>query len=85
MIFPCDRCGLCCKHLEEIPQLADFDSGDGRCIHLLDNNLCDIYEERPDICNVSKMYKQSFSKLMSEEDFIKMNVEGCTEIKKKYL
>ena len=39
MIFPCDRCGLCCKHLELIPDLKYLDKGNGRCIHLLDNNL----------------------------------------------
>lgn len=84
MIFPCNRCGLCCRHLEQIPQLANFDSGNGRCIHLLDNNLCGIYEERPDICNVSKMYEQVYVEFMSETDYIKMNIDGCSEIKKKY-
>ena len=43
MIFPCDKCGICCNHINEIPELHSFDSGNGRCIHLLDNNLCAIY------------------------------------------
>ena len=46
MMFECDKCGICCKHIDSIPQLKDFDSGNGRCIHLLDNNLCEIYFER---------------------------------------
>ena len=57
MIFPCNQCGLCCKHLECIPELKEFDSGNGKCVHLMDNNLCEIYDTRPDICNVSKMYQ----------------------------
>lgn len=84
MIFPCEKCGLCCRHLEFIPQLQNFNSGDGRCVHLLDNNLCAIYERRPDICNVSKMYEQQFSNQMSESDYIKMNLEGCKLLQAKY-
>ena len=59
-MFECDKCGICCKHIDSIPQLKDFDSGNGRCIHLLDNNLCEIYFERPDICNVERMYEIYF-------------------------
>lgn len=85
MIFPCEQCGLCCKHLEMIPQLKEFDSGDGRCIHLMDNNLCAIYENRPDICNVSKMYELVFCKQMSEDEYIKINLAGCRAIKENFL
>lgn len=83
MIFPCEKCGLCCKHIDLIPQLKDFDSGDGRCIHLMDNNLCEIYDKRPDICNVRKMYELSYSKQMSEDDYIRLNIAGCKSLKKK--
>lgn len=85
MIFICDMCGLCCKHLEEIPQLKEFDSGNGRCIYLRDDNRCAIYENRPDICNVKKMYELYYKDLMDEDDYIKKNIEGCEELKKKYL
>ena len=56
MTFECDRCGICCQHIDSIPQLKQFDSGNGRCVHLLENNLCEIYLDRPEICNVDKMY-----------------------------
>lgn len=85
MIFPCDRCGLCCKHLELILDLKYLDKGNGRCIHLLDNNLCGVYEERPDLCNVSKMYDLQFCSYMSEEEYIQSNIEGCRSIKEKYI
>lgn len=77
MIFPCERCGKCCRHLERIPQLKEFDLGNGTCVHLQKNNLCAIYEKRPDICNVEKMYKLLYSDCMSEEEYIKHNIEGC--------
>lgn len=81
MIFPCDKCGTCCKHIDLIPQLNEYDNGKGRCIHLMTNNLCDIYENRPDICNIEKMYELNYSKYMTEEEYVKLNVEGCREIK----
>ncbi|MBE5909086.1 MAG: YkgJ family cysteine cluster protein [Lachnospiraceae bacterium] len=84
MIFPCDRCGICCQHIDVIPELEAFDSGTGRCIHLLDNNLCGIYETRPDICNVEAMYKKVYSLKMSEDDYIRLNTEGCGELKRIY-
>lgn len=84
MIFPCDRCGLCCRHLEQIPQLKDFDSGDGKCVHLLDNNECLIYNNRPNICNVSKMFELYFKNHMTEEEYIAINMDGCIKIKTKY-
>ena len=56
MKFLCSQCGACCrkagawngaKHGLPIKE-------DGSCGHLK-NNLCSIYENRPDICNAEKM------------------------------
>ncbi len=84
MIFPCDKCGICCKHISEIPELHLFDTGNGRCIHLLENNLCEIYDTRPDICCVETMYRKKYCSEMSEHEFVKLNIEGCNELKRKY-
>lgn len=84
MRFECDRCGICCKHIDSIPQLKEFDSGNGRCIHLLDNNLCSIYADRPDICNVEKMYEKHFKDSISKEEYICKNMAGCNELKSKF-
>ncbi len=61
-----------------------FDFGNGRCIHLLENNLCDIYDSRPDICNVKVMFDKLFCYQMSKEEYIRMNIEGCNELKKRF-
>ena len=82
MDFQCDKCGICCKMLTGIPQLAAFDRGDGVCIHLKDN-LCSIYESRPDICNVKKMYTL-FKELMSEEEYCKMMHDSCIVLKETF-
>ena len=79
MDFKCDKCGICCKMLTGIPQLAAFDRGDGVCIHLKDN-LCSIYESRPDICNVEKMYV-FFKEQMSEEEYLQLMSDSCKVLK----
>lgn len=76
-MFVCTRCGLCYRNINRIPELADFNRGDGVCIHLSDDNLCDIYSTRPDICNVEKMYESKYQKMMSKVEYEKMNTEGC--------
>lgn len=84
MIFPCDKCGICCRHIDLIPQLKQFDSGNGTCIHLTENHLCSIYAQRPDVCNVETMYKLVFSEQMSEAEYIKKNMQGCILLKREY-
>ena len=79
MDFKCDKCGICCKMLTGIPQLAAFDRGDGVCIHLKDN-LCSIYESRPDICNVGKMYF-FFKEQMSEDEYLQLMSDSCKVLK----
>lgn len=84
MKFECDRCGLCCQHIDSVPQLKDFDSGNGRCVHLTNNNLCDIYLDRPVVCNVKKMYEIFFKSKLSEEEYLCLNTKGCKELKERY-
>lgn len=84
MSFGCDKCGLCCQHIDQIPELKKFDSGNGRCIHLTENNLCDIYNVRPNICNVEKMYQLRYSAYMSKEEYLSLNEEGCKRLKRLF-
>ena len=79
MNFPCEKCGLCCRMIGGIPALHDFDRGDGTCIHL-SGNLCSIYENRPLICNTSRMYEAFFKDAMTPEEFVDMNLNACRKI-----
>ena len=65
----CDKCGLCCKFCDKLPELNKFDRGDGVCIHLKEDNTCAIYEDRPEICNTKKTYIKGYSKLFSEKEY----------------
>ena len=83
MHFPCDSCGICCKHIGQIPQLAHFDNGKGQCVHLNENNQCTIYEQRPEICNVAFMYEKHYKTQYSKEEFYALNIQICEMLKEK--
>lgn len=78
-LFPCNGCGCCCRQLKNVPELSNFDRGDGTCIHLKDN-LCMIYETRPDICRVSTMYELFYKSQMSKEAFYHANLLICKQL-----
>lgn len=60
--------------------LKEFENDKGECIHLTENNLCDIYDSRPIICNVEKMYELFFSSTITYEQYLKENYEACTKL-----
>jgi Fe-S-cluster containining protein len=65
--------------LQHIPVLSAYDTGNGVCRYLV-NNLCSIYENRPLICKVEEMYFSFFSDKMTEQDFVRLNIEACAKI-----
>jgi Fe-S-cluster containining protein len=82
MKFPCIKCGLCCQSLKNIHFLTEYDSGDGVCRYLF-GNLCSIYDKRPEICNVERMYYLYFKKTMNENEFIIANLKSCLQLAEK--
>jgi len=81
--FACDMCGECCRHVDQIDELSYLDSGNGVCTNLCDN-LCSIYNKRPDACNVETMYDKKFKYTMSREEYYRLNYEGCRRLKDMY-
>lgn len=87
--FECDKCGLCCRCLRHNAtvkgtRLEKMDRGDGVCKHLTADNLCDIYDHRPDICNVDKTYDMEFADKMSREEYHTMQRNACEVIRKTF-
>ena len=78
--FDCDNCGECCKHINYVPLLKDFDIGNGRCRDLTDDHLCSIYKDRPNVCRGTYMYHKYFSH-MSAEDYYAMTTALCNKLK----
>lgn len=83
MKFPCNQCGECCRHIDRVWQLKAFDSGNGVCIHLK-NNLCEIYDRRPEVCRVDVMYEKHFSKQFTRQEFYQMNEAVCRELQRDF-
>ena len=55
------------------------DRGDGACANLNEKNQCSIYETRPDICRVDKMYKiKNLS--ISEKDYYIESTKMCHKL-----
>lgn len=79
-MFVCEKCGMCCRHIDQIPELAAMHNGDGVCIHLTEDNLCDIYSTRPDICNVDRMYELRYKDIMPRETYDSFNRAGCRKV-----
>lgn len=82
-MFKCDKCSLCCSHLDRSIIYADLDRGDGVCKYLK-GNLCSIYENRPLLCRVDESYEMFFLDKMTREEFYELNYRSCMELKKLY-
>lgn len=80
MMFRCDQCGECCRHLALSPLYRELDRGDGIC-KFLKGNLCSIYESRPLICRVDESYDAFFRGKMSRAEYDRLNYEACEKMK----
>ena len=79
--FPCKMCGKCCHYVNMIPDVRYLDRGDGVCRYLTSENKCEIYPNRPDLCNGRYLYETFYSKNMSVEDFHRIMLTLCEEIR----
>jgi Fe-S-cluster containining protein len=73
--WKCINCGACCKMIKFV--YPNLDRGDGACVHLNEENKCDIYETRPRLCRIPEWYP---GKLRARDcDKVRGIVEGETE------
>lgn len=88
MIFPCTKCGACCRIAYMIPDFPEPITKTGACHHLTSNNQCGIYDNRPEICNLramqvlSKMPEQEFYQKQADFCNTLMDIEGLGEDKR---
>lgn len=80
-MFKCDKCGECCRHLNNSELYKGLDRGDGVCKYLA-HNLCSIYDRRPLLCRIDDSYAVYFKDQMTKDEYYKMNHDGCKIIKK---
>lgn len=85
-MFKCDKCGLCCMNLQKSEIYSYLDRGDGICRYFCeDTRLCKIYENRPEICNVDKMYIAYFSNDLTLDEYYEMNYNACKILKENFV
>lgn len=81
-MFLCDKCGICCRQVGNSPFGKNLALESGICKYLNQKtNLCDIYENRPVICNVDKYYDLCLSEVMTREECYKINRNICKILK----
>jgi len=71
-------------HIGDTELLKEFDRGDGVCKYLTDDRKCAIYEDRPDICRVDKMYEKVYYKYFSKREFYIKNAEICNSLQEMH-
>lgn len=82
MMFMCNQCGECCRHLDQSEIYAELNRGDGVCRYLR-GNICSIYMDRPLLCRVDECYKIYFKNQYNYEEYKKLNYEACNLLKKE--
>jgi len=83
--FPCTACGLCCQNISKIEELKDYDLGNGTCMYFdVLTNGCQIYETRPDICSLDKMFQLEYKKYFNKETFYMENAKVCNALQEEY-
>ncbi|WP_447785728.1 YkgJ family cysteine cluster protein [Pseudomonas germanica] len=85
-MFPCTKCGLCCRNLDKSPLYASLDRGDGVCVNFEEStHLCRIYDTRPLICRIDDFYDQHLAGTMCLEDYHAANAHACKEMQQQNL
>ncbi|WP_442966441.1 YkgJ family cysteine cluster protein [Psychrobacter sp. PL19] len=83
MSFPCNQCGWCCQNLDKNKLYSTLDRGDGVCKWFdTKNKNCTIYNTRPEICNIEKMYHSTFSAIDYDE-YIRLNIQVCQSVQQE--
>ena len=59
------------------------DRGDGACVYLKKNNQCSIYKNRPNFCNIEKVYKY-LSNVMTKKEYYIESTKNCHKLIDKF-
>ncbi len=92
MEFNCTGCGSCCRYIGlvinnvqalEEPFKTEFLNfpysfkEDGSCENLTVDNKCLVYENRPNICNIDKIYELYYADKISKQEYYLKNARIC--------
>ena len=78
----CSNCkAYCCRVIGKI--LPELDRGDCACVYLTDDNKCEIYDNRPLVCNTVKLYNKYFKDKYTIEEWNEMNHKACEVLRER--
>lgn len=77
-MYPCKKCGNCCRYIGYSEYYQWLDRGDGQCRYL-EENLCSIYAIRPLLCRIEDSRYLYFAD-MSDEEYYYMNLDACSKL-----
>lgn len=84
-MFPCTGCGLCCQNISKIEELKNYDIGNGTCKYFDSiSKVCQIYENRPDICKVDEIFLSKYNQFFTKEEFYMENAKVCNSLQEQY-
>lgn len=81
-MFKCDKCGECCRNLQQSKIYRGLHNGDGVCKYLKGNE-CSIYENRPLLCRVDESYNAFFQDKFTYDEYLQLNYKCCEILKIK--
>jgi Fe-S-cluster containining protein len=67
-------------HYQELKKFPFEIKPDGVCSKLSEDGKCTVYENRPTICDIYKMWEKYFSSSMSYEDYKKRAANQCNKM-----
>lgn len=75
---------MCCQRVHLADETRFLDRGDGTCRNfVLATKSCAIYEERPDICRVDRMYVMRYASQYTWDEFVTLNFQACASLAPK--
>ena len=82
-MFPCDKCGACCRNIGVAFFAKDMIDNEGGCKYLdSETNLCRQYSNRPVFCNVDEYYDKYLQTTMTRKEFYRKNKEICEQLRR---
>lgn len=81
-MFPCERCGACCRQVGTVPFGKGLALPSGVCRHWDEHTkLCSIYKTRPLICRVDEAYERCLQDKMTRREYYRLNKEACQRLR----
>jgi Fe-S-cluster containining protein len=67
-------------YIKEVAEFPHKTTDNGNCEHLQDDHTCAIYDTRPDICNIEKVWEKHHKDNISIQDYFISSAMLCNSL-----